>query len=88
MGPSQGRYPRCLGTPHRVSDHLRCDVVNTVLYACVLPLHLPLRVTSDHAWCVTGSTHVHVLEVLSTMDPWVYLGGHHGGSASYPTQCI
>ena len=20
-----------------------------------------------------------------TMDPWVYLGGHHGGSASYPT---
>ena len=58
MGPSQGRYPQCLGTPHRVFDHLRCDVVNTVPYARVLPLHLPLRVTSDHTWCVPGSTHV------------------------------
>lgn len=58
MGPSQGRYPQCLGTPHRVFDHLRCDVVNTVLYARVLPLHLPLRVTSDHTWCVPGSTYV------------------------------
>ena len=33
-------------------------MVNTVLYARVLPLHLPLRVTSDHTWCVPGSNHV------------------------------
>ena len=29
-----------------------------------------------------------VLWVISTMDPWVYLGGHHGGSASYPNYIL
>ena len=29
-----------------------------------------------------------VLEVISTMDPWVYLDGHHGGPASYPNYIL